>query len=219
MYKKHPLKAAIASAVLASSLSSAVQAAPVKVDINSNIKHSVNGVSNFGRERRIMIHANSTENDFIGEKEKFDYLMELGVHFGRDAGLSMYYFSQTTGDPEKSTPADSGDVFPYGYADVHSSESLSQGAEQYYYGLETKYEDAKEYFGRNSAMMMASQPKPAFPNWSSYSWFGGGLLSDEPWRPRTMEQAGEWYAQFLNDFFLQREVTLTLSPCRNIGKW
>ncbi|TBR38159.1 hypothetical protein CBF23_013010 [Marinomonas agarivorans] len=209
MFQKNKLTLALSAAasVLAGASSCATFAQNVKVDINANVEHAVNGVSNFGRERRIMIHANSIENDFLGEKEKLDYLMELGVNFGRDTGLPMYYFRQTKGDKSQSTPPGQ-ELFPYGYADVHDSDSLKSGADGYFYLLENKYEDSQAYFDRDSAMIMGSQPKPAFPNWSSYSWFGGGLQSDTPWRPRTMKQAADWYAEFLEEFYIKREGTV-----------
>lgn len=210
MFKKNKLALAISAvcSVMAGTYGSIAIAQNVKVDINANVEHAVNGVSNFGRERRIMIHANSIENDFLGEKEKLDYLMELGVNFGRDTGLPMYQFKQTKGDKSKSTPAGQGPAFPYGHADVHDSDSLKTGADGYFYLLGTKYEDSQAYFDRDSAMIMGSQPKPAFPNWSSYSWFGGGLQSDTPWRPRTMKQAADWYAEFLDEFYVKREGTV-----------
>ncbi|MGM8228678.1 Ig-like domain-containing protein [Cellvibrio sp. ARAG 10.3] len=205
MFKQHKLRlavAAITTGILGSMASSAL-AQNVKVDINANIKHSVNGVSDFGRERRITIHASPMENDFLGEKEKLDYLMDLGVTFGRDNGLAMYYFSQTGGDETRSTYSPT--PFPWGYAEKADLTQLSTLSAQYREALDTKYADAQEYFDRTSSLIMGSQPRPAYPNWSSYSWFGGGLTSETPWRPRTAQDAAEWYAEFLNKFFVQYE--------------
>lgn len=51
---------------------------------------------------------NAIENDFIGKKEKLNYLMDIGVNFGRDTGLSMYYFSQRQGVRASSALAGEG---------------------------------------------------------------------------------------------------------------
>ncbi|WP_096085683.1 Ig-like domain-containing protein [Agaribacterium haliotis] len=208
MFKKHPkaLLSSVIGAVVAGGVGLATSAsAAVQVDINANVKHSVNGANQFERERRITMHASPIENEFIGEKEKLDYLMELGVHFGRDAGTSMWYFKQTEGDPTRPPAAD--DVFPYGFLDEHSSESLKTQVDGYYYNLENKYVDSQEYFDRTKYMIGATQPHPAFPNWSTYSWFGGGLDTENPWRPRTNEQTGKWVAEFLEEAYLREDET------------
>ncbi|WP_197085478.1 Ig-like domain-containing protein [Cellvibrio sp. pealriver] len=212
MFKQHKLRLAVAAITtgVLGSMASLALAQNVKVDINANIKHSVNGVSDFGRERRITIHASPMENDFLGEKDKLDYLMDLDVTFGRDNGLSMYYFSQTGGDKARST--DSPSPFPYGYANKPNLAQLSTLSTEYKQNLDTKYADAQEYFGRTSSLIMGSQPRPAYPNWSSYSWFGGGLTSETPWRPRTAQDAADWYAEFLNKFFVQYENDPTAIP-------
>ncbi|WP_096085680.1 Ig-like domain-containing protein [Agaribacterium haliotis] len=188
-------------AVAANGLVVGAAHAAVQVDINADIKHSVNGVNQFDRKRRITMHASPIENEWIGEKEKYDYLMELGVHFGRDAGTSMWYFQQTEGDASQPPAAD--DYFPWGHLDEFSRESLTSAMDGYHWNLQTKYEDAHEYFDRSEYMIGASQPRPAMPNWSTYSWFGGALNSENPWRPRTMEQAAEWYAAFLQEAYLR----------------
>ncbi|WP_158224620.1 Ig-like domain-containing protein [Agaribacterium haliotis] len=203
MFKKKPLKSAIGliTALSAGGLASLSGAEPVKVDINANVKHSVNGANQFERERRITIHASPIENEFLGEKEKLDYLMELGAHFGRDAGTSMYYFKQTEGDPTQPPPQD--ELFPWGFLDEFSRDSLKDQIDGYHLNLQTKYIDSQEYFDRTKYMIGATQPHPAFPNWSTYSWFGGGLESDNPWRPRTNEQTGDWVAAFLEEAYLR----------------
>ncbi|WP_086932628.1 Ig-like domain-containing protein [Agarilytica rhodophyticola] len=207
MLNKRPLAVAIGfvSAIIASGLSNVAFSQTVKVDINANVKHSVNGVSNFGRERRITIHASPIENEWIGEKDKLDYLMSLGVHFGRDTGTPMYYFGQTKGDRSRSTPPGQGDPFPWGHPDHADLNHVEELADEYHFLLTDKFKDAIPYYNRTESMIMSSQPRPAFPNWSSYSWFGGALGSDDPWRPRTFEQAGEWYAKYLEEFHLRNE--------------
>ncbi|WP_370980241.1 Ig-like domain-containing protein [Agaribacterium sp. ZY112] len=202
MFKKNPkaLLSGFIGAVVAGGVSTSAVAA-VQVDINADVKHSVNGANQFGRERRITIHASPIENEWIGEKEKLDYVMELGVHFGRDAGTPMWYFSQTEGDPEQPPEAD--DYFPWGHLDEFSRESLNSNVDGYHWALQNKYEDAQEYFDRTEYMVMASQPRPAMPNWSAYSWFGAALDSEHPWRPRTMEQAAKWYAAWLEEAYLR----------------
>lgn len=205
MFNKRPLTlaASLASAMAMMGMASLASAQSVKVDINANVEHSVNGVSNFGRERRIMVHASAIENDFLGEKEKLDYLMDLGVAFGRDTGVPMFYFSQTQGDRANSTPP--GEPFPFGHPDEFSRDSLDSQATNYFDLMPVKYPDAIEYFNRGPQMIMSTQPRPSFPNWSSYSWFGGALTSDDPWRPRTMLQGAEWHAAFLEEFYLRNE--------------
>ncbi|WP_096085682.1 carbohydrate-binding protein [Agaribacterium haliotis] len=203
-FKKKPkaLLAGFITAVVAGGVGVATSAsAAVQVDINADVKHSVNGVNQFDRERRITMHAGPAENEFIGEKEKYDYLMELGVSFGRDAGTSMWLFSQTQGDPEQ--PPEANDYFPWGHLDEFDREGFKTVMDGYHWALANQYQDAHEYFDRTKYMIGSTQPRPAMPNWSTYSWFGGALDSENPWRPRTMEQAAEWHAAFLQEAYLR----------------
>ena len=61
----------------------------VPVDVNLNMEHSVGGVSDFGRERHMVVHAALSEPDWIGEQDKMDYLLDdLDVYLGRDNGAA-----------------------------------------------------------------------------------------------------------------------------------
>ena len=84
--KKSLLALSLTSLIGASQLSS-----QVSVSVNFNIKHEVGGVSDFGRERHITVHSTLGENDWTGEYDKMDYLMnDLDVYFGRDNGSSNW---------------------------------------------------------------------------------------------------------------------------------
>ena len=79
----------------------------VEVDVNVDIKHSVNGVSDFGRERHITIHSNLYEGDWNGELDKAKYLIDdLDVYFGRDNGTSSFLFGFSPADTERPNKHD-----------------------------------------------------------------------------------------------------------------
>ena len=51
---------------------------------------SVNGVSNFGRERRMTIHSDLQEGDWKGHEDKLNYLInDLDVYFGRETSYNF----------------------------------------------------------------------------------------------------------------------------------
>ena len=47
--------------------------AQVNVGVKLDTKHSVGGVSDFGRERHITVHSSLSESDWVGEEDKLDY--------------------------------------------------------------------------------------------------------------------------------------------------
>ena len=70
--------------------------AQTNVSVNWNMKHSVNGVSDFNREKHITLHSALGEPDWNGEYDKMNYLMnDLDVYFGRDNGSSTWKFKAT----------------------------------------------------------------------------------------------------------------------------
>lgn len=47
----------------------------VQVDVNLNMVHSVDGISDFGRDRHITVHSASTDRDWDGQEDKLDYFI------------------------------------------------------------------------------------------------------------------------------------------------
>ena len=51
---------------LLSMMSTGMVQAQTNVDVNLNIKHSVDGISDFGRDRHMTIHSTPTDGDWKG---------------------------------------------------------------------------------------------------------------------------------------------------------
>ena len=214
MLKKRPMTLAVHFALgsLVSGLAANTLAATAKVDINADVRHAViNPETNvefdqFERHKRITIHASAQENDFFGNSDELEYILDLDVHFGRDTGIHNYYFGQTKGDPARFSNADREQPFPWGLMDEYSRENLSEQAGIFHWATNNKYADRSHIYQDNSkSLILGSQPHPSYPNWSVYNHFGGSLGTEDAWRPRTLEESANWSAQYLNEFFVSKK--------------
>jgi len=165
-----------------------------EVDINLNIKHSVGGVSDFGRERHITVHSNIYENDWEGEKEKANYLFnELDASLGRDNGTATFLFQYSPEDEENNNH--------------HDPDSLTILLDfwklEYDRTLESR--DLGEFKSRNKNMIMGTNPHPTFP---TLSYYDNGVAGSQwgrengyTWITQDIETSADWMIQYLDEFF------------------
>ncbi|VGO23494.1 hypothetical protein [Pontiella sulfatireligans] len=75
--------------------------AQTAVDINLNVRHTVGGVSEFDREKYIVLHAGLTDGDWDSDVQRESFLNGYDVYLGRNNGSMPWNLSQTTEDPAK----------------------------------------------------------------------------------------------------------------------
>ncbi len=165
--------------------------AQVNVDINLNIKHSVEGVSDFGRERHMTLHSSLTERDWEGHEDMMDYLInDLDVYFGRDNGSAGWKNSLVTEDPNKPN-----------WPDLDYLKSYGTGLKQWY---ETDAFGARrQYEGKSKNMIMGITPHPNYP---TLDWHAGGpgrvsAGTDNEWQVLDVKASAYWMAHYLDNHF------------------
>lgn len=72
------------------------------VDINLDMKHSLNGVSQLDRSKFIMIHASAVDREWPDEAIKKQFLEDYDVYLGRNNGSMPWNLSICKEDPAKS---------------------------------------------------------------------------------------------------------------------
>lgn len=79
--------------------------AQTSVDINLNVKHTVDNISEFDRSKFIVIHANQTEQEWDGDNFttdlRNDFLNGYDVYLGRDTGGITWNLNQMAQDPTR----------------------------------------------------------------------------------------------------------------------
>ncbi len=163
----------------------------VEVDINVNMKHSVGGVSDFGRERHITVHAGLTEPDWIGEEQKMKYLLnDLDVYLGRDNGRANFHFSYTPQDDAR--------------ANYPSIDSMKVQGDYWNQDYENLPSFIRQYESRSSEMIMGISPHPVYP---TLKWEGDGLTQTDPkWQPKDIETSSDWVAEYLDNYFAKSQT-------------
>ncbi|MBK1876990.1 hypothetical protein [Pelagicoccus mobilis] len=73
-----------------------------EVVVNLDVRHSVNGVSEFDRSRFMLVHAGLNENDWDSNQMRQSFLEEYDVYLGRNNGALPWFLSQTTEHASKS---------------------------------------------------------------------------------------------------------------------
>lgn len=162
-----------------------LSAQSVKIDINLNIKHSVDGVSDFGRDRHMTIHSSPTERDWDGHEDMRDYLInDLDVYFGRDNGSAGWKNRLVTEDPDK----------PH-WPDVKGMISIGDGLKNWYenddgFALDYQYKD-------RGSMIMGTTPAPTYPtlDWADYGKTNSGFQTYD------VDASAFWVANYLDKFF------------------
>ncbi|PKQ61390.1 hypothetical protein BZG02_15635 [Labilibaculum filiforme] len=170
-----------------------IHAQDVKVDVNLDIKHSVNGVSDFGRERHITLHSSLSESDWIGEDEKMKYLLDdLDVYLGRDNGSATWKFQYSAEDPDRPN-----------HADPDSLKTFANWYKGEYEEIITK-NHTKQYESRSTEMIMGTNPHPTYPTFSYWHMCGSewGRANGYDWIPLTVESSAEWMVDYMENFFV-----------------
>lgn len=157
----------------------------IPVVVNLNMKHSVDGVSDFGRERHITSHSSNTEGDWEGHEDMMDYFYnELDVYLGRDNGSAGWKNKMVTEDPNK----------PH-WPDLESIKSVGADLKKWYDSDE--YIERQQYENRRGSMIMGLNPHAVYPSmdWSNYSKMNSG------WQTYDVDAAAYFIAHYLDNNF------------------
>ncbi len=179
-----------------SSLVSVFAQNSANVDVNLNIKHSVGGVSDFGRDRHITMHASLYENAWEGEVDKAEILFnEWDVQLGRDNGIAsfLHQFSPEDENNRNHHDPDSLTVLLDFWKGEYDQRIQDRGLSQF------KSEQTK-------GAIMGTNAHPTYP---TLSYFDNGLSGSSwgrengfVWMPRDIETSAEWVSQYMEDFFV-----------------
>lgn len=189
MIKKKSLSIAIV-AVFCSMTALQTMASNVKVDINLDMKHSVRGVSDFGRDRHITIHANIDEQDWKNIDDAKYYIMnELDVTFGRDNGHASWLMGFTP--QNENVP---------GAPDVSKLAGISEWSTRGYFN---RGDAVLSYETRDQSLIMGINPELAYPN---YTYWGGlhgqeGEENGGKYHLTDWDASSDWIAEYLDKFF------------------
>ncbi len=151
------------------------------VDINLDVKHAVNGVSELDRSKYIMIHASAVDREWPSEVVKKQFLEDYDVYLGRNNGSMPWYLSQCAQDPAKP-----------GWPSVAHLQQLGASAINSYKNNTV----AHQYESRRGRYMMGGQ-EGMYPNQTheigpnGQKWY----LAKEGYAPLS-----EYYANFLKYF-------------------
>lgn len=163
--------------------------AQINVDVNLNIKHSVDGISDFGRDRHMTIHSSFTEGDWNGYEDKLDYLLnDLDVYFGRDNGSTGWKNALVTEDPKK----------PH-WPDANAMIGLGDGMKKWY---ETTYPSRTQYDKRKKKMIMGMNDSPVYP---TLSWDANYGKAKGGWFPVDVDASAFWIANYLDKYFAKSD--------------
>ena len=180
--------------VLLTVTTSAAFGQTVRVDINLNMKHSVDGVSDFGRPRHMTIHSNLTEPDWRGEADKLNYLLnDLDVYFGRDNGMASWIFAATQQDPKRPDKPDLAQMAAFGVQQKREYDKLPAAL--------------RDYQSRSQGMILGTNPHPTFPTLSYYdNGWAGTAENGGKWMTKDIETSAEWVVEFLDKFFAKKST-------------
>ncbi|UXP31886.1 T9SS type A sorting domain-containing protein [Reichenbachiella agarivorans] len=158
------------------------------VDVNLNIKHVVDGVSEFDRAKYITIHDDVTGSEWESDEQKLSLIEGYDIYFGRNNGTIVWEWNNTKEDPGK-----------VGWPDVDHMKTRGQLAINAY-AAETA---AHQLEDRYSNMVVGGQ-EHMFPHGQATS--VGGLTYDG------FEATAEFYGQYFKEYFGEGGVTGRLRP-------
>ena len=125
--------------------------AQVEVNIDFSRNHIIGNVDSFDRSKFITIHSSPSGNDWNGELDKFDYLINgLDVYYGRDTGGLRYQLEQLDEDPNRK-----------GFADISQMEEQGKIVKDTY----AQYSKDRFKFEKND-VIIGGQDTPYYPNGS-----------------------------------------------------
>ncbi|MBK1880030.1 Ig-like domain-containing protein [Pelagicoccus mobilis] len=153
------------------------------VTVDLSVKHTVGGISEFDRSKYVVLHSDLSPHDWDGEEDKLHYLMrDLDVYLGRDNGSNVWYYNQSTEDPERP-----------GYVDPEYMVTEGARIRTVEYGQNLskfhQYEDKVD-------LMIGALPNPHWPGHMTNPCCG-----KEAWGPTTARGSGEYLGRFLQEFF------------------
>ncbi|WP_010182123.1 Ig-like domain-containing protein [Aquimarina agarilytica] len=167
------------------------------VDVNLNIRHSVGGISDFGRDRHITMHASLYENAWEDELDQADYLFnELDIQLGRDNGIASFLHQFTPEDENNRNH--------------HDPDSLTVLLNFWKGEYQRRITDRgllpfKEKQGKGA--IMGTNAHPTYP---TLSYFDDGLNGSAwgrengfIWIPQDIETSAAWMVQYLEEFFVE----------------
>jgi uncharacterized protein YjdB len=159
----------------------------VNVDVNLNMKHSVDNVSDFGRDRHMTIHSSATEGDWKGEEDKLDYLInDLGVYFGRETGSATWKMLGVEEDPNNA-----------GWP--HETQMIEHGNGLKKWISSAEFVPRNQYKSKSNNMIMGINDfSPMYSNLSWYPTFGKGK---DGWFVKDTDAAAEWVSLYLDHYF------------------
>lgn len=126
------------------------------VDVNLNIRHAVNGVSEFDRAKFIQLHASAMDKEWPSEEVKEQFLTDYDVYLGRNNGSMPWNLSIIKQDPDKA-----------GWPSVAHIQELGTKAINNYKNNASahKYEDRRgNYMMGGQPVMYPNQTKEIGPN-------------------------------------------------------
>ncbi len=152
------------------------------IDINLDIEHSVNGISEFDRAKYIILHAGINDNEWPNDQMKDQFLTDYDVYLGRNNGSLPWVLSQTEEDPNKP-----------GWPSVSDLEQEGQKTKDNYANNTSLH----KYESRIARYMMGGQefmyPTPnneIGPNGKKWTMIKDGY-----------KPLAEYYAQYFKNFF------------------
>jgi hypothetical protein len=161
------------------------------VDVNWLFKRSIGGVSDFRRERHITVHSSITDNDWRGEMDKMDELMNgMDAYFGRDNGIANFQFTTTRNDSVVHGGT--------GKPDTFSVAAMSNASLAFKRLYANNYTDRLPYEYRQKGMIMGTIPHPTYP---TLDWNPPGFTLYDHWQPKNITTSAAWAEQFLDEFF------------------
>ncbi len=153
------------------------------IDINTNVKHEVGGISTFQRSRFINVHSTLIDQEWDGDNFtkdlRQDVLEDRNVYLGRDAGGVSWYLNDISEDPNR-----------IGFADPEEITSKGAISKEYFkYSLK----DLHKYRERQDVII--GPPFHVF-------WAGKGKQpTKKGWTLASAEASGEFIGRYVNAFF------------------
>ncbi|MDO6758789.1 Ig-like domain-containing protein [Tamlana sp. 2_MG-2023] len=151
------------------------------------MKHSVDNVSDFGRERHMTIHSTPFENDWNGEEDKLDYLInDLGVYFGRETGSATWKMQGVEEDPNNP-----------GWANEAQMVEHSNGLKAWESSAD--FISRQQYVSKTNNMIMGINDTS--PMYSNLSWFPGFGKGKDGWFVKDVDAAADWVGKYMDHYF------------------
>ncbi len=163
----------------------------IKVDVNLDLKHSVDGISTFDRSKYMILHADINDNSWDSNAQREQFLEDYDVYLGRNNGGMVWEYDQSSEDPVKP-----------GWPDIEALKTKGQRSREDYANNVASHAFEKRY----GNMMFGGQPTPMYPN-GQMTRPSNCCSSSDPWAYEGYEATAEYYAQYLKEFFGEGNVS------------